>query len=261
MQVNPNFNPQNQQVWRIRHQSIAEMVNDVQAGNMSGAQQALTQVQQADQVLGITEGGSPSSTSSGTATSPTAVRSRVDLSSLMAAVQSGDLSSAQTAWQNIQASSALSGYQGPAQGEDHDRSGMAKDLNSLLSAVSSGDASGLQTAATAVSNDLQSLLGTQPGASQTANPHATLANDNDPTKTVMDDLATLLGAAQKGDTTTAQAAEQKMVQDLQRTNPTGAPGVTQQVGGHHHHHHHQKAAAETASTDSTTPVADILSAT
>jgi hypothetical protein len=261
MQVNSNFISQNQQMWQTRHKSVVEMITDVQAGNISGAQQALGQIQQADQVLGITEGGSSSDASSGNSSSPLSVRNRVDLSSLMSAVQSGDLTSAQTAWQKVQASSASSGYQVQDSDGDQDNGGMEKDLTSLLTAVSSGDASGMQSAAAAVSNDLQSLLGTQQATSVPASTQAAASSSpNDPTKTLMDDLNSLLTAAQKGDSTSAQAAVQKLAQDLQGSAPVGSPGQSPQVEGHHHHHHHAAGggSAGQATAAATTPASVLL---
>jgi hypothetical protein len=270
MQVNSNFNPQNQQVWRTRHQSIAEMVNDVQSGNISGAQQALGQLQQADKTLGITEGSSTSdgstdsSTSSSVSTSSTSVRSRVDLSSLMSAVQSGDLTSAQTAWKNIQASSASSGYPGPDRDGDgdHGDSSLGKDLTSLLKAVSSGDANAMETAATAVNKDMQALFGTDSSTGQststTTSSTQTSSTDSasDPIKTLMDDLNSLVSAAQKGDTTAAKTAEQKLVQDVQGgpsgSGQTAPPPPPPPAEGHHHHHHHGAGSATSTASTSTT---------
>jgi len=262
VQINSNIGSQDQQLWRTRHQSIEDMVKNVQAGNMPAAQQALSQVQQADQSLGISEGGS-SSTSS---TLTTLARSKMNLSSLMTAVQSGDLTSAQTAWQNIQANSSASGYQKEDQDGDQGNNGMAKDISSLLTAVNSGDASGMQSAATAVAKDLQSLLGTQT-ASTTGTPPATQPVTNSTTSSstnsLVDDLNALVSAAQKGDTTSAQAAEQKLVQDLQGSAPAVGAAALQQVGGHHHHHHHHAAggSAVTASTTSAATAATLLSST
>ena len=258
MQINSNIGSQDQQLWRTRHQSIEDMVKNVQAGNMPAAQQALSQVQQADQSLGISEGGS-SSTSS---TLTTLARSKMNLSSLMTAVQSGDLTSAQTAWQNIQANSSASGYQKEDQDGDQGNNGMAKDISSLLTAVNSGDASGMQSAATAVAKDLQSLLGTQT-ASTTGTPPATQPVTNSTTSSstnsLVDDLNALVSAAQKGDTTSAQAAEQKLVQDLQGSAPAAGAAALQQVGGHHHHA--AGGSAVTASTTSAATAATLLSST
>lgn len=246
MQVNSNSGSQILELLKARRQSIQTMVKDVQGGDISGAQQALTQLQQTDQSLGISEGSSDDS-SSGTSSRPG--RPHMDLSNLVSAVQSGDLSAAQDAWQQVQANMSNSPYGGGGSGGN--LRGMAKDLTSLLDAVNSGDQDSMQTAASAVAQDLQSFTGQTSDATQQTASATDTSISTDPRQTLIGDLQNLITAAQSGDASSAQSAEQKLQQDLQ-----SAMSGVHHGGHHHHHHHHSGGAPATTATDTTLPTPD-----
>ncbi len=241
MQVNSNSGSQILELWSTRRQSIQNMVKDVQSGDTAGAQQALIQLQQTDQSLGINEGSSDDS-SSGTSSRPG--RPHMDLSNLVSAVQSGDLSAAQNAWQQVQANMSNSPYGGNESPGSNLR-GMAKDLTSLLNAVNSGDSDSMQSAATAVAQDLRAFTSQTTDATQQAASATDTSTSTDPSKTLIGDLQNLISAAQSGDTSSAQSAEQKLQQDLQTAMSDGPKHA-----GHHHHHHGGGAPAVSAATSS-----------
>jgi hypothetical protein len=185
-----------------------------------------------------------------------------DLTAMMSAVQSGDLTSAQNAWNQIQSNAAV----GAAQGHSHahpaepppssatdststDANDTATDdLTKLLDAVQSGDTDGMKSSATAFAKDLQTLLGTSSSTSSSSTTSTSTSTDSTGNP-ILDDLNALVQAAQSGDTNAAQTAQRKLQNDMQATEQASGAG---HAHGHHHHHGGGGKPEATQSTSATT---------
>lgn len=238
MQVNGNTQSSLYQLLNQRKTSMQDMVQDVQSGNITGAQAALAQMQQANQSLGInggtTSGSSPDASASGSKATAGLSSMKNDLTAMMSAVQSGDLTSAQNAWNQIQSNMAVGMTQDtpspppPAYSNDSTTGAATDDLTKLLDAVQSGDTDGMKTSATAFAKDLQNLLGSTSSTSTAAASTSTDSTGNP----ILDDLNALVQAAQSGDANAAQTAQQKLQNDMQATEQASGTG---HAHGHHHH--------------------------
>ena len=139
-----------------RRLDFQTMSKAVKAGNTSAAQGALTSYQADVQSIDAATG--TSDADSTTQSSPFATKIKTDLTTLTSAVQSGDMSSAQSAlkaYAQDQASFGSGANDGDA---DDTSSSIVKDLTGLVSSIQSGDSSGTQTSADALVKDLQSIL-------------------------------------------------------------------------------------------------------
>jgi hypothetical protein len=217
-----------------RRQELKDMMNAVQSGDIAGAQQSLTSLQQ-----------NGTGVQTGTASAAQQLELQGsgalnDLAVLISSVQSGDIGAAQTAltaFQQDQASGSAT-----SDGAAAPQPSIAASLSVLLIAVqSSGTTAALPDAG-----------GNQFGfqdASQTRQTSASAGVDgtNGSQSAFVTDLAGLLQALQSGDTSSAQTDASAVERDLQNAN-----GGTSPAGGHHHHHHHGGGPAntETSTTES-----------
>jgi hypothetical protein len=83
---------------------------------------------------------------------------RSDFSALVSAVQSGDMSGAQSALTALQSDRAAMGAQG-GRGPGQDSSKMSNDLAALVQAVQSGDVAGAQKALQTIQSNMQAHHG------------------------------------------------------------------------------------------------------
>jgi len=175
---------------------LESLLGATQSGDTTSAQ---TDAAALEQDLGISTSDtadsstSPARTSAGS-TDPSADQFITDLTSLISAVQSGDMTTAQTAADSVAkdlqamappppppVSDISSGDTGSASAASSTSSSSATnafknfidDLTSLLDATSSGDTTSAQTAATKVQADLQSLVSNGASASSAADSDAT----------------------------------------------------------------------------------------
>jgi len=239
-----------------RNKSVQEMVDSIQQGSISTAQAALNQIQQTNKSLGVDDN-TDASTSGTTSVSAGLSPMKTDLTAMMSAVQSGDLTSAQTAWKQMQSDMASGSMPPPPPGPppswgtrtdstSSDSDTATDDLSKLLDAVKSGDTDAMKTSATAFAKDLQNILGT----SSTRSATSTSTDASSTGNPILDDLNTLVQAAQSGDTNAAQTAQQKLQSDMQATEQ--ALGAGHAHGHHHHHGGGGKPEATSQSTSATT---------
>ena len=273
-------------LFKQRRDAMQSMESAVQSGDLTTAQQSLSQVQAATQTL---QGGqNQQSPSDGAPNNPYASTLKADLTSLMSAVQSGDLAGAQSALQQFQTdkgnapwmsnatqsqsqngsnpSSAPSFLEALAKGSQSGASGLATFLQADAVPPSGGASNSGTTGSNSFITDFTSLLsalssGNTSGAASSA---ATLQNDlqsllgstSSPTaasgpsagnsSSFLTDLQSLIGAAQSSNTAGAQQAAGNLASDLQNA----IIGLINQAGGHHHHHHGMPAPAANSSTQS-----------
>jgi hypothetical protein len=127
--------------------------------------------------------------------------------------------------------------------------GMIADFKALLLSALSGDAQSAQNAATALSDDLhnnsaaEGLITPQTTAATTTTALSRSASDN----TFLNDLKTLIDAAQSGDQSGAQQAAQQVTQDIQ--NSAAGTSGTSGPSGHQHHHRHHGGGGDSADVD------------
>ena len=239
-------------LFKQRRNDISAMESAIQAGDLTTAQQSLAALQQTTQSATAALSADGSLSSSG---NPFTDAIKNDLTTIMNAVQAGDLNGAQTGLVQLQADqkAVLSNTTGSSQGavgatsaDTSSQDAFTADLSALFSAVSTGNPSAMQSTATTLQSDLQTLLGSQ---SATSAQIASSAASNAPTSAsiLLNDLQSLISAAQSGDTSGAQQAMQNLAKDAQ-----GAAASSS--GGHHHHHH----AASASSTSQTPPASAIL---
>jgi len=134
-----------------RHADFKALAQAVEAGDPTAAQAALQNYQQDAQAIA----GDNASSGSGGA-SDFATQIKTDLSNLAAAVQSGNMTDAQTALAAYEQDKDPQRDVAPAQAGDAS-SAFAQVLNSLLQSVQSGDADGIKASGTALTKDVQSL--------------------------------------------------------------------------------------------------------
>jgi hypothetical protein len=129
--------------------------------------------------------------------------------------------------------------------DDTSANSFLDNLKSLLASTLSGDTSGAETAANALQTEIQGVTGGTPGTTSGA-------GNGSSQNPFVNDLETLISAAQSGDTAGAQQAAGAVAKDLQ-----GA------IGGHHHHHHHAgvRGSESTPSTTGTTATSENAPAT
>jgi len=244
-----------------RNKSVQEMVDSIQQGSISTAQAALNQIQQTNKSLGVDDN-TDASASGTTSVSAGLSPMKTDLTAMMSAVQSGDLTSAQTAWKQMQSDMASGSMPPPPPGPppssgtstdstSGDSDTATDDLSKLLDAVKSGDTDAMKTSATAFAQDLQNILGTS-STSSTASTSTDASSTGNP---ILDDLNALVQAAQSGDTNAAQTAQQKLQSDMQASEQASGAG---HAHGYHHHHGgggKPEASQGTAATTATTVLA------
>jgi len=209
---------------RQAHQDFDQLFQSLQAGNLNAAQQAYNSFQQIQ--TGLANSAASSSNAVGGAT-PTATTNPVtaDWTALGQALQSGSLSSAQSALGQLQ-QDAKTAWQSHLQQE-------AQNAQSVYALMQSVEGASSPTGAMAAS------------PSSAANP-------------VQNDLNSLTQALQSGDTAGAQKLLAQLEQDLQSSGQASG----QNVGQHHHHHHHGGSSGVNVASGSaaSTPVASISSA-
>jgi hypothetical protein len=176
-------------------QDFNQLFQSLQSGNVDSAQQAYSSIQQIQAALQQNASGQTSASTASTASNPVAS----DWSALGQALQSGSLSSAQSALNQLQ-QDAQSAWQTHLQQE-------VQNAQSVYSLLQGGGAA--STGATA-------QAGSAPG-----------------TSSVQSDLNSLSQALQSGNTSSAQQALAQLEQDLQSSGQASGQGY----GGHHHHHH------------------------
>ena len=210
---------------RQANQDFDQLFQSLQSGNLNAAQQAYSSFQQI-------QAGQTSSTPSQTNTVAAATSANpvaTDWSALGQALQSGSLSSAQTALGKLQ-QDAQTVWQSHLQQETQN----AQSVYALMqSNQGSAATSGITSAASAPS---------------TASP-------------VQNDLNALNQALQSGDTTGAQKLLAQLEQDLQASGQGSGQGSGQIHGGHHHHHHGGFSGLNASSGYATTPPATSVSST
>ena len=248
-----------------RNKSVQEMVDSIQQGSISTAQAALSQIQQTNKSLGVDDN-TDASTSGTTSVSAGLSPMKTDLTAMMQAVQSGDLTSAQTAWKQMQSDMASGSMPPPPPGPppssgtstdstSSDSDTATDDLSKLLDAVKSGDTDAMKTSATAFAKDLQNILGTSSTSSTASTSTSTdVSSTGNP---ILDDLNALVQAAQSGDTNAAQTAQQKLHSDMQATEQASGAG---HAHGHHHHHGGGGKPEATSQSTSATTATTVLAA-
>ncbi len=174
-----------------------QLFQSLQNGNLSAAQQAYASFQQVQAGLASS---STAPTGSATAASNPVT---ADWSSLGQALQSGSLSSAQSALGQLQ-QDAQAAWQSRLQQQ-------TQNAQSVYALIQGAQGSPVTASAAALSTNSQSTAGA-----------------------VQNDLSALSQALQTGDTAGAQKLLAQLEQDLQASNQ--AAGQT--FGGHNRHHHH-----------------------
>lgn len=184
-----------------RTQELEALQQALQSGNLSGAQQAFSQLQQ-----NAPSGGAGDAVIT-------------DISALGTALSAGDISSAQTAFatlqQDIQNAPPLPppGAGGSDGGNDDQ---LLQAFSNLASALQNGDLSAAQSAfATleSLSPDNQSLAVTT-GTANSTDTNAATSNTTNTTDLLSSDLSALSDALQNGDLASAQSAFQTLLEDL-----------------------------------------------
>lgn len=132
-------------VYKQKRQDFKALESAVQSGDLNGAQQALASFQQDIQSIQSARGSSSNETAGTYSQNPV----KNDFASLLSSVQSGDLTSAQSALASLQQNRG-------AQFGNVSNTGQSQfqnDLNSLVSAIESGDISGAQQSLSALQSD------------------------------------------------------------------------------------------------------------
>jgi hypothetical protein len=251
-------------LFKQRRNAMQAMEAAVQQGSIEAAQQNLATVQQDSQnIQSILDNSNGSSD-----TNPYRSTLKTDLTNLTNSVASGDIASAQTALSQFQQDKqAFEGGAGspsstPWQGDSAmgQPNSILGDVQSLFLSALSGDAAGAQNAATSLTNDLKNAAGvpvapTSQASSSTTSQPTTASSASNSASAFLNDLKSLIDAAQSGDTNGAQQAALKLAADSQ--NAIGGPsGAT----GHHHqhHHHHQEENSDSASFANTTRLSETV---
>jgi ribosomal protein S20 len=251
-------------LFKQRRNAMQAMEAAVQQGSIEAAQQNLATVQQDSQnIQSILDNSNGSSD-----TNPYRSTLKTDLTNLTNSVASGDIASAQTALSQFQQDKqAFEGGAGspsstPWQGDSAtgQPNSILGDVQSLFLSALSGDAAGAQNAATSLTNDLKNAAGvpvapaSQASSSTTSQP-TTASSASNSASAFLNDLKSLIDAAQSGDTNGAQQAALKLAADSQNAigGPSGATGHH-----HHHHHHHQEESSDSASFANTTPLSETV---
>jgi len=135
------------QMYRQQKRDLASMAGDVQSGDMSSAQQALTAFQSDSASLQAVSGASGSSDNNGAGSNPYASVLQTDLTNLIAAVRSGNSSDAQSALaklgQDAQPAQSASSATGHHHGHHH---AAAASATSGAQTDSDGDSDGSSAA-------------------------------------------------------------------------------------------------------------------
>jgi hypothetical protein len=253
-------------LFKQRRDAMTAMEAAVQSGDIQTAQQDLATVQQDSHNIQSATG------TSSNQQNPYQSTMKTDLTNLMNAVQSGDISTAQSALQTLQQDSQTAdpdGNNSTSGSASQSGSQFLNDLTNLLTAVTSGNTSAAQSAASALEQDVQVAFGaTTPSTSAdtassnstdststgttssgTATTASTSSTSGQSQNSFLNDVQALITAAESNDTAGAQTAAQNLAQDIQNA----INGSTDdQVEGHHHHHHHHGQLASANSTSSTT---------
>ena len=132
-------------VHKQKRQDFKALESAVQSGDLSGAQQALASFQQDIHSIQSARGTSANNSAGAYTQNPITN----DFAKLLSSVQSGDITSAQSALASLKQDR---GAQFGA-ASNNGQSQFQKDLNSLVSAVQSGDVTGAQKSLTALQSD------------------------------------------------------------------------------------------------------------
>lgn len=228
------------QLLHQRRDAMKSMVSAVQSGDISGAQSSLSTFQQDSQAVNSALGVDPGSGSSDQS------KFKTDMAALFSAVQAGNLSGAQSALQAVRQDrgegsgttdsassssvvlqpSSPSSATSTSSGSDVSAKTLLSDLNSVLSSILAGSTGNAQSAAGTLTNDIQTLTGSQTTSSSDSSPAP-----GSGVGAFLNDLQSLASAAASNDSAGEQQAAQNLVNDLQ--NASSGPG---RIGGHHHHH-------------------------
>lgn len=224
---------------RTAEQDYTQIGKDLQAGDLTNAQSAYSNLEQLVQAYP-----GPSGPSSNT---PTAIQS--DFATLGQDLQAGNLTQSQGAFTQLQ-NDIQAATQNPVQQ-------VQQDYTQLASALQSGNLTGAQSAFAALEQALQKQSGTNTPAT------AASTNSNDP---IANDLNALGQALSSGNLNQAQSAFTQLNTDIQSAQQSGtsqAQNATQppksQVEGHHHHHHgggDRSSTSSSQSSSSTTSAAN-----
>jgi hypothetical protein len=150
---------------RLDFKALAAEV-EAGAGDATAAQTALQSYQK--DVQAIASAVAPTGAADSSAPSDFVTRIKTDLSNLTAAVQSGNMTDAQTALTAYEDDRDTQIEAAPAPSSDASSS-FVKDLTSLIQSVQSGDTSGIKTSSAALTKDVQSL--SQSGGAHGAHHH------------------------------------------------------------------------------------------
>lgn len=227
------------QLFQDKRAAMKSMMSAVQSGDIKTAQADATQIQNDNSQ--ISSAADPGSSPNAAGTFQSTVKT--DMSNLLQAVQSGNLSNSQSALTQLQTD--RSSFQDNASGSTSaSPNAFLTNLQGLLSSLTSGNASGTQTAATALQSDLTSVLGSSSSSpSRTSTSSSTSGSGN-----FLTDLQSLISDAQSGNLSGAQTAAASMANDI--TSSLGSVS-----GSGHHHHHHMDADAAAMASPPTTPSA------
>src|SRR5580698_608128 len=203
-------------------QDFQQLASALQSGNLSGAQFAYSNIQP------LLQGNQGSSTSNTSSTSTGSNTLQNDFLALGQALQSGDLTTAQSAFAQLQSDfqasrqpgGALPGTQGPAQGDDQYLASQGQnpveqalqDYTQLASDLQSGNLTGAQSDFTNLQQLVQAYQG--PAKSDSA---------------IQSDFATLGQDLQSGNLTEAQSEFSQLQSDLTSAAQPQTQNPVQQV--------------------------------
>lgn len=151
----------------------------------------------------------------------------VDLNMLLKALDSGNLSTAQTSFsqlqQDIQAASSTDDTGASASSRSTNSNPLANDMSDLGDAISSGDLTGAQSI---LANIMQHMQGPPPpeDGGSTSTDSVTSATSTGSSSSLSSNLSSLAEALSSGDQTSAQNYFSKLLECLQSTASTNGSG-------------------------------------
>jgi len=156
-----------------------------------------------------------------------------DFKQLASALQSGDLSNAQSAYSSIQKILQASQSSASSESSSNGSSTLQSDFATLGQALQSGDLSQAQSAFSQLQNDFQA--GSQSGADTAAPSEAqdqyVSSQTQDPAQQARQDYNQLAGALQSGSLSGAQSAFAALQQLVQTQDGSNASSSTNSAGG------------------------------
>jgi hypothetical protein len=204
---------------------LGKLEEALQSGDLTSAQNVFSQIMQRMQPPPPPDTGAPGNVSTSamasTGSANTMNTLASDLGALGTALQSGDLTSAQSSFSQLLDDLKATGSDN---GTNHDRNPLADDLNKLEAALQSGD---LTSAQNVFSQIMQHMPPPPPDAGASGNvntPAVTSTGSTSATNTLASDFDTLGAALQSGDLTGAQSSFAQLLEDLQATGSTDGSG-------------------------------------